>query len=146
MTRRWVAVLVLLAAGTTGVVSARQGPSPEVRARIDAFVKGVNADTADGFEAMAQANFTPEMLARRTAADRKQMSTRLKSDFGTMTVERVMRNDDTLELHVKGSTGIQATIALDLEPRRPSASRACASSSATPSRGRACRRCRSQAR
>ena len=68
---------------------------------------------------MAQANFTPEMLARRTATDRKQMATRLKSDFGRMTVERVMRNDDTLELHVKGSTGIQATIALNLEPEAP---------------------------
>lgn len=119
MTRGWVAALVLLAAGATGAVSARQGPSPEVRARIDAFVKGVNADTADGFEAMAQANFTPGMLARRTAADREQMFRRLKSDFGTMTVERVMRNDDTLELRVKGSTGIQATIALDLEAAAP---------------------------
>src|SRR4029079_4575753 len=79
----------------------------------------VNADTADGFEAMAQANFTPEMLARRTPADRAQMFARLKSAFGKLAVDRVMRNDDTLELSAKGSTGLDATISLDLESGPP---------------------------
>jgi hypothetical protein len=33
--------------------------------------------TADAFEAMAQANFTPAALARRSAAERRQLFERL---------------------------------------------------------------------
>jgi CubicO group peptidase (beta-lactamase class C family) len=112
-------VLALLVMGAGLGARAAQGPSPEIRARIDAFVHAVNAGTPDAFEAMAQANFTPEMLARRTPEDRRQMAARLKADFGTIAVERVLRNDDTLELNVKGSTGLAATITLTLEPDSP---------------------------
>jgi CubicO group peptidase (beta-lactamase class C family) len=121
MARRTFHLLVLALLASTAGLAARtaQGPSPEVRARIDAFVQGVNAGTPEAFEAMAQANFTPEMLARRSAADRRQMAARLKSDFGTIAVERVLRNDDELELQVKGSTGLSATIVLTLEPAAP---------------------------
>jgi CubicO group peptidase (beta-lactamase class C family) len=109
-----------LLAMTAGLVARTlQGPGPEIRARIDAFVQGVNAGSPEAFEAMAQANFTPEMLARRSPEDRRQMAARLKADFGTIGVERVLRNDDTLELQVKGSTGLAATIALTLEPDPP---------------------------
>jgi len=95
-----------------------QGPSPEIRARISAFVAGVNG-TADAFEAMAQANFTPAALADRSPADRRQLFDRLHADFGTIEVERVLRDDDTLNLKVKGSTGLEATINLELEPDPP---------------------------
>lgn len=121
MNRQCGLVMALALLTVTTHVAARQGqgPTPEVRARIDAFVQGVNAGTPEAFEAMAQANFTPEMLARRSADDRRRMAARLKADFGTIAVERVLRTDDTLELQVKGSTGLSATIALTLEPDAP---------------------------
>lgn len=118
--RHHLTTLALLIAAAAPIARAAQGgPSPEVRARIDAFVHAVNAGTPEAFEAMARANFTPEMLARRSVDDRRQMAARLNADFGTIAVERVLRNDDTLELQVKGATGLSATIALTLEPDAP---------------------------
>ena len=74
---------------------------------------------ADAFEAMAQANFTPAALTRRSPAERRQLCERLHADFGTIQVERVLRENDTLNLKVKGSTGLEATINLELEPDPP---------------------------
>ena len=114
---RWVMTTVVAAAlGATGLIALE--PSPEIRARISAFVAGVNG-TADAFEAMAQANFTPAALARRSAAERRQLFERLHGDFGTIQVERVLREGDTLNLKVTGSTGLEATINLELEPEPP---------------------------
>jgi CubicO group peptidase (beta-lactamase class C family) len=114
---RWAMTTVVAAVlGATGL--GAQGPSPEIRARISAFVAAVNG-TADSFEAMAQANFTPAALARRTPADRRQLCERLHADFGIIQVERVIRENDTLNLRVKGSTGLEATINLELEPDPP---------------------------
>jgi CubicO group peptidase (beta-lactamase class C family) len=57
--RRWAMTTVVTAVlGATGL--GAQGPIPEIRARISAFVAGVNG-TADAFEVMAQANFTSSM-------------------------------------------------------------------------------------
>ena len=46
------------------------GPPPEIRARIDAFVKAFNSGNAEEFEAMAKANMTPELHAKMPAAQR----------------------------------------------------------------------------
>ena len=114
---RWVMTTVVAAAlGATGLIALE--PSPEIRARISEFVAGVNG-TADAFEAMAQAHFTPAALARRSAAERRQLFERLHGDFGTIQVERVLREGDTLNLKVTGSTGLEATINLELEPEPP---------------------------
>ena len=42
--------------------------SPEVRARIDAYVKALSDGSPDQFESMAKENFTPEYLDRIRAA------------------------------------------------------------------------------
>jgi CubicO group peptidase (beta-lactamase class C family) len=109
-----VAMAALLVA--SGV--SAQGPSPEIRARVSSFVQGVNG-TADDFETMAQASFTPAALARRSPAERRQLFERLHADFGTIQVGRVLRENDTLSLQVKGSTGLDATITLEIEPDPP---------------------------
>lgn len=115
--RLWAVMAAVVAIVSSAGIGA-QGPSPEIRARISAFVAGVNG-TADDFEAMAQANFTAAALARRSPADRRQLFERLHSDFGTIQVERVLRENDTLSLKVKGSTGLDATVNLELEPDPP---------------------------
>src|SRR4029079_10942430 len=114
---RW-AITTVVAAVLSITGPGAQGPSPEIRARISAFVAGVNG-TADALEAMAQANFTPAALARRSPADRRKLFERLHADYGTIQVESVLRESDTLNLKVKGSTGLEATINLELEPDPP---------------------------
>ena len=140
---RWAMTAVVVAVlGATGL--GAQGPSPEIRARISAFVAAVNG-TADAFEAMAQANFTPAALARRSPANGAKIFERLHAEVGAIQVERVLREDDTLNLKVKGSTGLEATINLELEPDPHTASPDWASrSAATIARG--CRQFRSHAR
>ena len=95
----------------------------------------------DAFEAMAKEHYTPEMLARRTPADRKQMVERIRGDFGQLTLGAIeRRNEGPVTLGVRGATGMQGTIELTLEAPRPSASRAWPSRSAMPARARARRR------
>jgi hypothetical protein len=81
------------------------GPPPELRKNLDAFMKAFNSGSADQFETMAAAAFTPEYLKRQTAADRKAAFAKMVKEFGTIVIERVERNgpEAPLEAFVKGS-------------------------------------------
>jgi CubicO group peptidase (beta-lactamase class C family) len=92
-------------------------PQPDQgRQRVDAFFAALSAGDAAGFESMAQANFDPAMLARRTPEDRRQMVARVKADFGRMRLTSNVRRDATVQLMVTGATGMRATIELTLGP------------------------------
>ena len=54
--------------------------------RADAFFKALASGDPDAFEAMANKHYTPETLARRTPAERRQMVERFKADFGQLTL------------------------------------------------------------
>ena len=56
------------------------------KTRVDAFFKALASGNPDTFEAMAKEHYAPELLARRTPADRKQMVERIRADFGQMTL------------------------------------------------------------
>jgi CubicO group peptidase (beta-lactamase class C family) len=103
-------------------VSGQQGPPPEIREHVKAFLAAYNSGSADQWEKMAQEHFAPAALSSHSTADRKQLFDRMRGDFGqAITVDRVLRNapDAPLELHAKGSTGFEAIIRLDLEPSAP---------------------------
>ena len=67
-----VLVLVAVAGAAALTVSAQQGPDPQVRARIDAFVSALTSGDAGKYEAMARDNFSPEFLAARSPEQRRQ--------------------------------------------------------------------------
>ena len=117
MTRK-LAVLVLLY--VTVPLFAQQGPPPEIRARIDAFIKALNGTTAE-WEQMAQENFAPDALKARSPEDRRRLFERLKGDFGQISVGEVRRRgpDAPLLLSVEGSTKLKATLTLQLQPSAP---------------------------
>jgi CubicO group peptidase (beta-lactamase class C family) len=83
---------------------ARTGPPPEIRKLVDGVIAAINGDSA-GFETFALANFAPSFLEGRSPADRAELHRRLQDDFGTVTLERVMREGPSapLDLHVKGA-------------------------------------------
>jgi D-alanyl-D-alanine carboxypeptidase len=100
-------------------VSGAQGPDPAVRARIDGFVAALNAGS-DQYEAMAADAFMPDLLAKRSAADRRGFVERIRAEFGAISASRVMRGQDgVLTLHVRGATGLEGRIELGLEPEPP---------------------------
>ena len=83
---------------------------------MDAFFKALASGNPDTFEAMAKEHYAPELLARRTPADRRQMVERIRADFGQMTLGRIERSTDgPVTLAVRGATGMQGTIEVTLE-------------------------------
>jgi CubicO group peptidase (beta-lactamase class C family) len=98
-----------------------QGPPPEIRALIDAFVEAVNSGSVEKWEAMAQARFTPEFLKRRPAAERAALYQRLRADFGTIRPDRVNRRGPSapLQLQVRTTSGTPGVISLAIEESSP---------------------------
>ena len=113
MTFRYLVATCAIVA--TAITAAAQ---PDLgRQRVDAFFKALASGDPDAFEAMAKEHYTPEMLARRTPADRKQMLERIRGDFGQLTLGEInRRKDGPVTIGVRGATGMQGSIELALEP------------------------------
>ena len=115
--------LLVIDAGAQSGQRVRRGggPPPEMRALIEAVVTAFNSGRADEWEAMAMQRFAPGHLARRSATERAEMYERLRADFGTIDADKVLREgpDAPLELYVRGSTGAEGVISLEIEPSAP---------------------------
>jgi CubicO group peptidase (beta-lactamase class C family) len=114
------ALALALAAGTSGTPAQEAGAdAPAIRARVDAFAGVLRGGTADDFEAMLQAHGSPELLARRTPAERRTMHERIAADFGAITVESIRLGDGRATIAAKGATGKAGAFELSLEPAPP---------------------------
>jgi CubicO group peptidase (beta-lactamase class C family) len=93
---------------------------PEIRAHIDAYVAALSSGSADRFEAMATAHFTPALLARNPD-QRAQMVARVHADFGAMTIEDVaMAGPAHASVAVHSATNaMPLTIVMDFEAEAP---------------------------
>jgi hypothetical protein len=99
----------------------RKEAPPELRALLDGLVKAVNSGSAEAWETFAQERFTPALLKRQSADERRQQYERLRAQFGSIAFDRVTRRgqDAPLELNIKGSTGAAGVIGLELEETTP---------------------------
>lgn len=106
-TLRSLVLIFTIVAGTALAGQVRTGPPPEVRALFDAFTQALNSGNAQTWEAFVQARFAPALAQKTTPQQRTQMYAMLAKDFGTIAIERVMREgpDAPLQLTVKGSNG-----------------------------------------
>ncbi len=118
---RVLAILALAAVAAPAVLRAQPGgaPAPEVRAHVDAFVEAMRGSSADAYEAMAQAHFTPALLGRFTPADRRAMFERIRGDFGAITVTSVRVVDGVASIAARGASGLAGRFELTLEPSAP---------------------------
>src|SRR5215471_9339873 len=93
---------------------------PEIRARIDAYVKALSSGSPDEFETMARENFTPELLDR-TATQRRPMVTRVHDDFGAISIaNEQMTTAGHVELEIASrKNSMPLSIAIDFEPNTP---------------------------
>lgn len=113
--RRWTFAALLWMT----VVPVLAQPSPLIRERIDSLVAAFNGSPED-FETHALAAFTPEALARSSAARRRSTHATVRQDFGRLSVTGVDRTRDTrLEIGIEGATGESGVILLDIEPTPP---------------------------
>lgn len=92
------------------------GPGAVARAFFDALASG----NAERFEAMATERFSPDLLARRSAADRQQLLARITADFGALTLVGMRRtSDEGVTLVVRGASGLEGRFELTLEAAPP---------------------------
>lgn len=119
LARSLVVLMLALAAAAAPSAQQRGGPDPETRARVDAFVAVLTGGTADQFEAMAQQHFAPPLLARRSVADRRTLFEKLRSDFGTITVESIRVVDGVATIEARGATKLSGRFELTLEAASP---------------------------
>jgi hypothetical protein len=93
---------------------------PDIRARVDAYVKALSSGSPDQFEAMATENFTPELLAR-TAAQRRSMVARVHDDFGEIAIANARMSSAThVELDIESQkNSMPLTITMDFEAAAP---------------------------
>jgi CubicO group peptidase (beta-lactamase class C family) len=117
----FLAVVLAAAVASATQQVVRTGPLPEIRTLIDACLKALNSGSADDWEAFAKERFSPDLLNKRPAADRKQLFERIRGDLGTLTLDSVRRRgpDAPLELNVKGSNGMTGVIGLELDAASP---------------------------
>lgn len=96
------------------------GQPPDIRTRIDAYVKALSSGSPDQFEAMAKENFTPELLDR-TAAQRKTMVARVHDDFGEISIaDEDLSSATHVDLRMASrKNSMPLTIAMDFEPGAP---------------------------
>ena len=118
---RWLLSMVLVISSLAGAQERADGPRPETRELISAFVKAFNSGSAEQWEKMAQEHFSAALLKRRSPEERKQMYERLRGDFGNIALESVERESPTapLQLHAKGATGMKGAFEMELEEEAP---------------------------
>ena len=98
-------ILVLRAAAAPAQPA---GPDAEIRTRVDAFIAALRNGSADQLEAAAQTHGAPELLARRTPAERRTLFQRIVTDFGAVTVTSVRVEEGRATIEARGATGLLA--------------------------------------
>jgi|CXWL01.1.fsa_nt_gi hypothetical protein len=83
------------------MASAQVAPS----ARVQAVVEALSTGEAATYEAAAQANFSPAMLARRDPAQRAELAQRIHGDFGQLTITSQTADGATIRAEVSGASG-----------------------------------------
>ena len=121
MRKPLILLLIVLTASLTVDAQQRGGPSPAVRAVLDAFLAAINSGSADQFEAMATAHFAPALLAKQSSKERAAFVKEVAAEFGTITIGGINRRgpDAPMLLQVRGSNGTAGTITVDLDSAPP---------------------------
>jgi hypothetical protein len=126
-------LLLLIALMFQGQVVTQGGPPPapvpkdapktlpdtpqgkHVKAYIDAF----NSGDERKFLAAQQELMAADTLARRPAADRAKMFSRMKGDFGKLAVKRAASTPEQIRVVMADKDGNDAIFSFDFETRAP---------------------------
>lgn len=105
----------MIAALLALVLAAPQGPaatlpdSPQGK-RVAAYLQAFNSGDEKAYLAMQEAQMQPEILKRRSADERLQMFKRMRGDFGTLKVTKVLKASATeIQVAIPNKEGIEAT-------------------------------------
>jgi CubicO group peptidase (beta-lactamase class C family) len=114
-------VALLVASLTARQERVTTRPPPEIRALVDAVTAAVLGGSPDVWESMARERFAPDLLAKQTVAERRQVYDKLITAFAGSKRGPVMRQgpDAPLELQMVGPSGPAGAIVLELTDGMP---------------------------
>ena len=112
------AVLTLMILVPQGTPAAL--PDTPQGKRIAAYIQAFNTGDEKTFMAAQEAQIKPELLKKRSAEERSQMFKRMRGDFGTLKVAKLLKASDTeVQLLVPNKEGIEATFTFSFDAAAP---------------------------
>lgn len=87
--------------------------------QVKAFIDAFNSGDEKTFLKAQEDLMTPEVLAKRPAAERAKMFNRMKGDFGTLTVKRVAATPEKIRVVMPDQDGNEAIFSFDFDTKAP---------------------------
>lgn len=88
--------------------------------RVAAYIDAFNSGNEKTYLAMQEAQMGPDIVKRRTPEERSAMFKRLRGDFATMKVTKVVKATATeIQLVIPNNEGIDATFTFSFAAEKP---------------------------
>ena len=88
--------------------------------RVATYIDAFNAGDENAFMAMQEAQIKPELLRKRSAEERSAIYKRMRGDFGTLKVTKVLKaSGSEIEILVPNKEGIEATLRFSFDAAPP---------------------------
>ena len=114
-----IAALLTLVLLTPQASSVPLPDTPQGK-RVATYIQVFNAGDEKGFMAMQEAQINPDVLKKRSAEERSEMFKRLRNDFGTLKVAKVLKaSANEIVLLVPNTDGIEATFTFSFDAAPP---------------------------
>lgn len=113
-------VLVLAVAVQAGAPKAASLPSTPQGRQVEAYLKAFNSGDEKAYLAASDKLMTPELLAKRPAEERAKMFQRLRGDFGTLKIARVVTSTPAqISFIAPPKDGNEGTFTFGFQPEAP---------------------------
>ena len=87
--------------------------------RVLGMIRVLSTGSADEYEQFSQANFTPDVLGRRTPAERRAMFEQIRGTHGKLEVTGIIAGGRGLEANVRDEHGQTLRFRFGIEPQPP---------------------------
>ena len=115
-----IATLVLLSLLQASAPRPVTLPDTPQGRQVDAYIKAFNTGDEKTFLAANEKTMTPELLAMRPAEDRAKLFQRLRGDFATIKIERLVKSTPAQVVFVALlKDGNEGTFTYDFEEKSP---------------------------
>lgn len=116
----------MIAAVLTLMVMSSQATAPVVLPdtpqgkRVATYIQAFNAGDEKAFMTMQAAQIKPDLLAKRSPAERSEMFKRMRADFGTLKVTKVVTaSASQIVLLIPNKEGVEATFTFTFDAAAP---------------------------
>jgi hypothetical protein len=109
----------LILSGAAGVQSPALPATPQGK-HLQAYLDAFNSGGEKTYLAMMETHVEPGLLKKRTVEERAQLFQRMRGDFGTLKVAKVVQaSADQIDLAIPDKEGTEATFSFTFEPAAP---------------------------